>query len=391
MAEYDVIVAGGGHNGLTVAAYLAKAGVNVCVLEKNAWVGGGVISREVTLPGFKHDIGATAHIFIQPNPLILNDELGLLSKYGLKYIYPDPAITVLFPDDTYISIYKDIDKTCASIAKLSPKDAENYYRFFQWANPLFDMLMLGMFAPPPPMGALLAQLDQAGLPQELFRALLMNGRDVINEWFEDDRVKLCMLRFVSEAIVSPDENGTGAYLFIMIPEIHRYGLGIPQGGSGELSESLARCIVANGGHVRTNAPVKSIKVVGGQARSVMLESGEEIVARKAVVCNLNIKQMFPNMIKGTEVDPDFIMKVKRITGSPFLAMNCHYALNEAPNYKAGEEATKCGLVELLLIWMNFATFVAIINMGMRTTVCPWPHVIQYMILLELLQVNMHFI
>ncbi|MDY6906805.1 MAG: NAD(P)/FAD-dependent oxidoreductase [Chloroflexota bacterium] len=351
MAEYEVIVAGGGHNGLTAAAYLAKAGVNVCVLEKNDWVGGGVVTREVTLPGFKHDLGATAHIFVQPNPLILNDELGLLSKHGLRYLYPEPAITVLFPDDTYISFYKDIDKTCQSIAKISPKDAESYKRFYEFASGLFDLLMMGMFSPPPPMGALLGQLDQGGPPQELFRALLMNGLDVINEWFEDDRVKLSMLRFVSEAIVSPDDNGTGAFLFIMVPEIHRYGLGIPVGGSGELSESLARCIRANGGTVRTGAGVASVKVVGGQARGVILESGEEVTATKAVVCNLNIKQVFPGMVKGAEVDPDFLRKVHRLTQAPFLAMNCHYALNQAPNYKAGELVTKGGLVELTP-WMD---------------------------------------
>ncbi|MBW1852292.1 MAG: NAD(P)/FAD-dependent oxidoreductase [Deltaproteobacteria bacterium] len=85
--EYDIVVVGGGHNGLTTGAYLAKAGLSVCVLERQDKVGGGVVTRELTEPGFLHDHCSAWHGLIQANPLIKNDELGLLSKYGLKYIY----------------------------------------------------------------------------------------------------------------------------------------------------------------------------------------------------------------------------------------------------------------------------------------------------------------
>ena len=84
MAEqYEVVVAGAGHNGLMVGAYLAKAGLDVCVLEKQDYVGGGVTTREHTIPGFKHDICSTWHGFIQTNPVIKDDELGLLSNVVL--------------------------------------------------------------------------------------------------------------------------------------------------------------------------------------------------------------------------------------------------------------------------------------------------------------------
>ena len=84
--DYDVIVVGAGHNGLIVAGYLAKAGLNVCVLEKNNFIGGATNTIECTLPGFKHDVGGIVHAAILGNPLIANDELGLISKYGLKYV-----------------------------------------------------------------------------------------------------------------------------------------------------------------------------------------------------------------------------------------------------------------------------------------------------------------
>ena len=102
MAEekYDVVIAGGGHMGLVAAAYLAKAGQKVCIVERQDKVGGGTATREVTVPGFKHDVCSMFHQFIQDNPLIANDELGLLSKYGLSYIYPDTVFAFIYPDET---------------------------------------------------------------------------------------------------------------------------------------------------------------------------------------------------------------------------------------------------------------------------------------------------
>lgn len=94
MSDADIIAIGSGHNGLVAAAYLAVAGKRVLVLERNAWFGGGVVTRELTLPGFHHDQHSMSHIFIQGNPLLLNDELGLHGKYGLRYIRPEVPISL---------------------------------------------------------------------------------------------------------------------------------------------------------------------------------------------------------------------------------------------------------------------------------------------------------
>ena len=98
--EHDVVLVGGGHNGLIVAAYLVKAGLDVCVVERQDKVGGMVVTRELTLPGFKHDAGSCVHIpvGILRNPLIADDELGLVSKYGLKYIFPEQVMAMPVPD-----------------------------------------------------------------------------------------------------------------------------------------------------------------------------------------------------------------------------------------------------------------------------------------------------
>src|SRR5271168_4964470 len=126
MTSADIVTVGSGHNGLVAAAYLAAAGKKVLVLERNAWFGGGVVSRDLTVPGFHHDQHSMAHIFIQANPLLVDDELKLKTKYGLKYVFPDPPVTSLFEDGQTLSFYRERGRTCADIARFSNRDAEAY-------------------------------------------------------------------------------------------------------------------------------------------------------------------------------------------------------------------------------------------------------------------------
>jgi phytoene dehydrogenase-like protein len=117
--DYDIVAIGSGHNGLIAAGYLAKSGKRVLVLERNAWPGGGVVSRELTLPGFRHDQHSMAHIFIQANPLLQRDELGLKRRYGLQYLFPESPMMSVFEDGSTLTLYRDRNRTAAEIAKWS--------------------------------------------------------------------------------------------------------------------------------------------------------------------------------------------------------------------------------------------------------------------------------
>lgn len=346
MAEHDVVVIGAGHNGLIIAAYLAKAGLNVCVLEQQSYLGGATSTQEITLPGFKHELGGIDHALIQANPLIRNDELGLKSKYGLKYINPKISVMNLFPDDTEMGLYADLDKTCASIAQYSQKDADAYRKFYEMSAPMVDMLVGGMFNAPPPYGALMAQLDQSPIGQELLRSLMMSAYDVINQWFEHPKTKLKLLKYMSEPLVGPEERGTAIYLFVLIPMNHTYPLGMPEGGSGMLAKALADCIEDYGGTVKLNSKVKTIKTKAGRASSVVLESGEEFKAKRAVVANVDARVTMLQLLEG-QLDSELKEKIKRIQDPTFTGVLQAIALNNAPEYKASKDAREAFIVEPL--------------------------------------------
>jgi len=108
---YDILAMGAGHNGLVAAAYLAKAGKKVLVLERKPWPGGGVVTREMNSPGYRHDEHSSVHIMIQGNPMIRDDELGLIAKFGLKYQYNTPY-AMIFADGRTLIAHKDLDRTC---------------------------------------------------------------------------------------------------------------------------------------------------------------------------------------------------------------------------------------------------------------------------------------
>lgn len=357
MATYDVVVVGGGTNGLTVAAYLQKAGLNTCVCEYQNFVGGGARTQEVTLPGFKHDTASGLHVGISSNPLLLNDELQLKSKYGLKYCTPETISSVAFHDGTEITVYKDVDKTCQSIAQHSQKDADAYRKFVEYARPMIQMIVPGSFSPPTPFGSLFAVLDSSDEGREMMRMLLMSAWDVVSEWFEDERTKALLSRWASEALVGPQEAGTGVVIPLMIGGLHSIGMPFPIGGSQQLAHALESCLKDMGATIKTSAAVKHITVVGGVAKGVVLESGEEIVARKAVITTVHVKALFegaelpcqgvipfasrPALVGKQHLPESFPNKVNRLRYSQFSAFHQGLALDQAPKYKAGDAVSNC--------------------------------------------------
>jgi len=218
----DIVCVGSGHNGLVAAALLAGAGKKALVLERNDWFGGGVVTRELTVPGFRHDQHSMAHIFIQANPLLLNDDLKLKARYGLRYLFPEVPMMSVFEDGKTLALYRDPQRTCADIAKFSARDAESYRELSAQARAWLPMFTGALYSPPVPLGASFALMDQSREGRELFRIMSMSTHDLLCERFENDRVRMHFARIAGENLVSPDEKGTGIGTLVFLGVLECY-------------------------------------------------------------------------------------------------------------------------------------------------------------------------
>jgi phytoene dehydrogenase-like protein len=336
MAEnYDFVIAGAGHNALIVGCYLAKAKQKVCIVERREKAGGSVATAELTVPGYKHDICSVAHSLILGNPLMIRDELKLLSKYGLKYNQPERLTAIFFEDNSVLEFYCDMDRTCASIAKFSEKDAKAYRAFCDKVFATIDMLVMGMFNVPPNAGVQAAMMDASPEGQEMMRLQAISSWDLICEWFENEKVRLALARYASEAMMNPFDNGTGFGFYLILPYMHKYGMGIPVGGSGALADALVACFKDHGGIIKLNSEVARIKLDGQKATGVVLTNGEEVLAKKAVVAGLHVAQVFPHMVEGAQLPPGFIDRIKHLKYATLQPFVVHLALKEPLNFKVG--------------------------------------------------------
>ncbi|MFV5516892.1 phytoene desaturase family protein [Acinetobacter gerneri] len=344
MSNYDVVVIGAGHNGLTAASYLAKAGKKVLILERKDYVGGGVTTRELNTPGFWHDEHSSVHIMIQGNPMIRQDELGLFSKFGLKYNYSEVPYASVYDDGSAIICYKDLDKACESIAQVSPQDAETYRKLATKAIELLPMFLSGFYSPPVPMGAMVAMLDQSPEGREIFDVMQRSTLDIVNQLFVHDKIKVHLLRVLAENLQLPDELGTGMGLYAFVGIMHSYGVSQPVGGSGKLSEALERCFQHYGGELRLNAEVKKVITSGDKAVGVELIDGEKIYAKDAVIGALH-----PHVIDRfvDDLDQKVADRAKRATLSPFSLFVSHYDLHQPAEFYAHKDVSKGTMLTML--------------------------------------------
>ncbi|MFM9857088.1 NAD(P)/FAD-dependent oxidoreductase [Pseudoxanthobacter sp. M-2] len=340
---WDAIVVGAGHNGLVNACYLARAGLDVLVVERNDWVGGAATSRSL-YPGFLYSNCSYVCSLLRPE--IMRDLE--LPKHGLQVV-PYEGGVILKQDGGYLGTFRDHDAHRREIGRHSLRDAEAYDRYS--AEVIRQCRFIRPFllrTPPDPtslkprdvqellyLGRKFYDLTETEMADTI-RFWTMSIAEFLDEFFETDVVKagFCISGIIGTAL-GPLSPGT-AYVLL-----HHYmgdvdgaigAWGFARGGMGAISESLASSFRASGGTVRTGASVDKVLVENGRAAGVVLDGGEEIRGR-LVVSNLDVKRTFLKLLEEPQLPADFVRKVKnfKIRGS---SGKVNIALDGLPDFPA---------------------------------------------------------
>jgi phytoene dehydrogenase-like protein len=333
--RFDIVVAGAGHNSLVTAAYLAKAGYKVVVLEGRPVIGGGAKTASATMVGFKDDICSTGHTGIQDNPML--KELSL-QDYGLEYLFPDPFFHMPFVDGSSLTMWRDFDRTAAEFGKFSKKDEAAFRRLYAEFTAFRAATEANQFLPVgwgKPLNELMAGVQRPGLWQ---RRMAMSAWENICDNYEEDHVRnfLVTLAFIGP-LVDPMYPGTGLSAF-GTAGLMKYGRPCAKGGAGQLTQALARFIEAHNGVIEVNKPVTRLIVENNKCTGVECADGSIFHADKAVLSTIHIKQlvnMAPRELWGQGF-MDGVDTWKEEQGSIFAA---NYALKEAPMYGGKMVAT----------------------------------------------------
>lgn len=331
--EWDIIVVGSGSNGLTAAAYLAAAGKRVLVLERMDYPGGGVASFNLVEPGFKSERHSAIHQLLLLNPLIRDDELHIIKRFGLKYLPLDPCYAIVF-EDGVLPLYKERKRTVEAISKFSVEDGEAWNRFADDAVQITKLLVPSMFEPPADISAQIASSPVAAV---IAQAAESSTIDIISRYFKNDIIRVAILRFTTEIqLAHPQTKGTGLMAYLGVGMMELSGLCVPEGGGSGFTNAVLDCIKFHGGQLRLQTEVTKVIVEQGRAVGVRTTSGD-IRAKDAVVGQIH-PYLLDRLVDG--IDPAIIKDAKAAKTSEFSLFAIHAALKEPLKFKAGGEANR---------------------------------------------------
>ena len=326
---HDFVFVGGGHNALACAAYLARAGVSVLVLERSGRIGGACHTDEATLPGFRHNLCSVVHTHIPLSPVYRDLEL---ERHGVRYVYPDYLRGTIFPDHRSIVMHREPERMAAELAKFSARDARTFRQLYDDYAEFIDSTYLPlMYSPPLAPSLQTAQLEQSDEGRQLMQWQASTPVQLLNEFFESEEVKVHFLARMTVLGFAPDQFGQG---WIQLFRILKAEAPICVGGSQSLANGLRSALEAAGGAVRTGAEVKRILLRAKRAVGVELKDGTRVDAAKAVITNVEPKKSFLGMVGEESLPAPFATRVKNYHSRGRSLMVLHLALSEPPQYRA---------------------------------------------------------
>ena len=342
----DILIIGAGHNGLVCACELAKKGLKVRVLERRNIVGGAVCTEEL-VPGYRFDVGSSLHIMIRATGIC--EDLAL-ERFGLEYIEADPwAFFPVLGQDKGICFYRDVEKTCASIAAINTRDAASYRAFVKHWGELNEGVF-EVFQKAPSGKNMLSTLLKRNLlkpasrklwgSMDTSRQLMMPYGRLIQELFESDEMRAAMAWLAAQSGPAPMELASGDLLG-WNAMIHKIGAWRAKGGSGSLTQALAKCLVHHGGNIELDASVRHINRDQTTGEFVVETENRTFRAQK-VVAACHVQTTFLDLLEPSLLPDGLKKRVENIhTGNGF-GMIVRHAVDELPHY-AGQKLDESGI------------------------------------------------
>ncbi len=326
---YDGIFIGGGHNSLVGASYMAMSGLKVAVLESTDIIGGGCSTKEVTLPGFKHNMHSNYYVGLDRSPIL--DDLEL-HKYGFSQVFPEQQQGCVFRDGTAFTIHRDVEKTVKSLERINKKDARTYKDLhIKFTEGMLDIITSFMYCAPLPPDELKARFS-GPLGREFLSYGDLSMYEAVDQHFEDDRIRVLFKLFLGSFTLE-DTPSTGIFFPRIFSRISNFAL--PVGGSANFARALGRVVERGGGRLYTNAEVKEVTVESGDATGVILADGTKIEATRFVASGVN----WPLTVEMTGQDY-FGAKLSKAAmefkWANHALCTIHLALREAPDFSAAK-------------------------------------------------------
>jgi phytoene dehydrogenase-like protein len=345
--SFDVIIVGAGHNGLVTAAYLARAGRRVLVLESRELVGGCAVTEEIW-PGYR--VSTASYLSSLMQEKVIRDLE--LERFGYRVDAKDPAFFSPFPDGRHLFMWQDRARTLAEIAKFSKRDAEAYSKYEDHLERLAVVAESMLLTTPPPFPPRAVDFvdylrlagRMSGLTSKeivgLVKIFTQSAADFLDRWFESEELKVTLATDgVIGANGGPRSPGTA---YILLHHCmggvngHRGLWGFVRGGMGAISNAIADSARSHGATIRTNAPVEKILVKQGRVKGVVLAGGEEIGA-PIVASNLDPKRTFLKLMDAVDLEPDFLESIRGFR-SEGTSLKMNLALSGLPEFRALPDA-----------------------------------------------------
>jgi phytoene dehydrogenase-like protein len=340
----DFIVIGAGTNGLAAAAYLGKEGYSTLVLEGNDYTGGGAVTQELTLPGFKHDVFATSINIWRASSIQQDLEL---EKYGYRDVSPDPVASTPFRDGRgAISIYRDLNMTLKSIARFSQKDAEKFREIYDFYLESKEILLGSLASAPVPFSTMMEALEGSDAGMDFLQFSYMSARDWLEENFESEEMRAFLALWGSNHVpLSPEDAGGAVLVLVFAGLLQERGAGVPIGGMATVAQALGKYVLAHNGQIVTSEGVEQILVKDRQVQGVRTTRGRTIEARVGVIASVEPKSLFLKLVPESSLEKSFVQKVKNFRFSRVTQVMIHAALDEWLDYDPAE-VRRSGLVQI---------------------------------------------